>query len=137
MATGSCDVESPPPAETVEVPSRTDDDPGSGTDLSLSQERVEITLNPEEQQHSVRYTIPRRIATLHVRRETVTGHEISDAIRQRYQKRYKHPLDEIDPFEAFKLLKQNEATTMHSWEMQVEEAVQEETDEFWTQVSYI
>ena len=131
MATSSGGVESHPPEQAVELPPRTDAD--IGTDLTLSNEEAEIELNHSED--CVRYTIPREIATLRFRRETVTGHEMNDAIRRRYQKLFKKPLNEIDPSEAFKLLKQNEATTMHSWEMQVEEAVQGESDGFWTQVS--
>ena len=132
MATSSGGVESHPPEEAVELPPRTDAD--IGTDLTLSQEEAQIELSHPE--HGVRYTIiPREIASLRFRRETVTGHEMNDAIRRRYKKRFKKPLDEIDPSEAFKLLKQNEATTMHSWEMQVEEAVKGESDRFWTQVS--
>ena len=136
MATSSGDVASLPPEEAVELSPRTNAVLDGGADLTLSQEEAEIELNNfKEQQYSVRYTIPREIASLHFRRETVTGHEMNDAIRRRYQKRFKKPLDEIEPSEAFELLKQNEATTMLSWEMQVEESVQRESDNFWTQVS--
>ena len=136
MATSSGDVASLPPEEAVELSPRTNAVLDGGADLTLSQEDVEIELTSvEELQRSANFTVPVKIASLRFRRETVTGHEMNDAIRRRYQKRFKKPLDEIEPSEAFKLLKQNEATTMLSWEMQVEESVQGESDNFWTQVS--
>ena len=115
MATSSADVASLPPEEAMELALRTDPDPGSSANPTLSQEEVESELtHADELPHSDDYTLPQKIASLP----------------------FKTSLDEIEPPEAFKMLRQNKTTTTHSWEVQVEECVKGEDDDFWTQVSY-
>ena len=135
IATSSGDVASLPPEEAVELDLGTDADLGGGVDITLSQEGVEIEMtHAEELRHSVRYRLPQKIAGLVFPRETETEHEVADVIRRRYQKRFNQSFDEVDPSEAFEILKQNETTRMLSWESQVEECVKEENDDFWIQV---
>ena len=136
MATTFTDVRSISPQEAVELAFSGDADQGGDADLTLNQEEVEIELpRPEELQQRVRYTLPKKIAGLKFPRETETEHEVADVIRRRYQKRFNQSFDEVDPSEAFRMLKQNETTRMLSWESQVEECVEGESDDFWTQVS--
>ena len=136
MATSSGEVASLPPEEAVELALGGDADPGSDVDPTFSQEQAEIELlHPEELQHSIRYTLPQKIARLAYPRETETEDEVSAVIRRRYQKQFKQSFDEMDPSEAFKKLKQSANTTILNWESQVAECVTEEGDEFWTAVS--
>ena len=136
MATSSGEVASLSPEEAVELALGGDADPGSNVDPTLSQEQAEIELlHPEELRHSIRYTLPPKIAGLVFPRETEAEDEVAAVIRRRYQKRFKQSFDEVDPSEAFRKLKQSANTTILNWESQLEECVAGEGDEFWTAVS--
>ena len=136
MATSSGEVASLSPEEAVELALGGDASPGSDADLTFSQEEAEIELlHLEELRHSIRYTLPPKIAGLVFPRETEVEDDVAAVMRRRYQKQFKQSFDEVDPSEAFKKLKQSANTTILNWESQVAECVAEEGDEFWTAVS--
>lgn len=114
MATSSDGVAPLLSEEAVELALGMDADLGGSADPTLSQEEVESELTyADELPHSVDYTLPQEIASLH----------------------FETSLGGIEPPKAFKMLKQNRTTMMYSWEMQVEECVKGEDDNFWTLVS--